>query len=77
MVQLIEKIKDTAGGFHSWWKSDVGIIRKPNNNIKLKPVQGEPKPMQEEAKPMQKISWFKKILNWLKVVFLKIKTKLC
>ena len=70
MVQLIEKIKDTAGGFHSWWKSDVGIIRKPNNNIKLKPVQGEPK-------PMQKISWFKKILNWLKVVFLKIKTKLC
>ena len=33
MVQLYEKIKDTAGGFHSWWKSDVGIIRKPNNKI--------------------------------------------
>ena len=33
MVQLYKRLKITAGGFHSWWESSVGIIRKPNNSI--------------------------------------------
>ena len=34
MVNLIEKIKDCPGGFHSWWISSVGIVRKPNSSVK-------------------------------------------
>jgi hypothetical protein len=32
-VQIYKVIKQTAGGFHSWVESNVGVIRKPNNKI--------------------------------------------
>ena len=34
-VEIYDIIKTTVGGFHSWVKSNVGIIRKPNNNIRI------------------------------------------
>ncbi len=30
-MEFIKKIKDTSGGFHSWWQTDKGVFRKPNN----------------------------------------------
>jgi hypothetical protein len=35
-VKIHKVLKETPGGFHSWVKSNVGIIRKPNNQIKIK-----------------------------------------
>ena len=32
-VQLLEIIKITAGGFHCWLKSTVGVIRKNNSDV--------------------------------------------
>lgn len=34
-VLIYRIIKRTAGGFHSWCESNVGKIRKPNNNIQI------------------------------------------
>jgi len=34
MIRIYKKIKDTPGGFYSWWESDVGIVKKPNSAIK-------------------------------------------
>ena len=30
-VEIYGKIRECSGGFHSWVRSSVGIIRKPNN----------------------------------------------
>lgn len=34
-VKLIKITKTCPGGFHSWVKSNIGIIRKPNSSIKI------------------------------------------
>lgn len=34
-VKIYDIIKQTAGGFHSWVRSDVGIIRKPNSELDI------------------------------------------
>lgn len=36
-VKIYKIIKKTAGGFHSWVETNIGIIRKPNNKIKIEP----------------------------------------
>ena len=33
MVRIDKIIKVTAGGFHCWVESDVGLIRKPNHAV--------------------------------------------
>ena len=68
MVQLLQKIKNTAGGFHSWWESDMGIIRKPNSKIFL---HFEPKPKIEKIEEIpKKKSWFQKFLEWIKKILI-------
>ncbi len=52
-VEIFKQIKTTAGGFHSWVLSNVGIIRKPNNKI----IIGK-----------EEISWWKRFWLWLKMV---------
>ena len=65
-VEIYEIIKITSGGFHSWCKSNVGIIRKPNINIsqslwnKFKRI--EPEKIVEQPKIVLK--WYHKIWNW-------------
>ena len=69
MVHLIEKIKDTAGGFHSWWKSDVGIIRKPNSSISTdKEIEEFEKDIVKKEEPVKetKLSFWKRLTNFFK-----------
>lgn len=73
MKAIISKIvKITAGKFHAWCESDVGIIRKPNGNI--------PKylwdiffnrEIKKIAKPI-KLKWYQKLWKW----FIKLLRKI-
>ena len=73
-VEIYKIIRRTAGGFHSWCESNVGRIRKPNQNIVvvkkkiLKPIRDfliERKWYQRVWK--QFYQWFIKLFKrWLK-----------
>ncbi len=63
-VEIYKVIKITAGGFHSWVKSNVGIIRKPNNKILL---HFEPTKEKVEEKPQTK-SWLQRFWEFVKKV---------
>ena len=59
MVKLIGKIKTTSGKYHSWWESDIGIIRKPNS-YKQKAQEIEPKVVEvkeETIMEAKKVLW--------------------
>ena len=63
MVQIYKIIKQTAGGFHSWVESSVGIIRKPNSEINLPEITPEIK----KAEP-KKRNWLVRLWEWVKKV---------
>jgi hypothetical protein len=67
MIKLLKKIKDTPGGFHEWWESDKGMVRKPKSSA----IKSEPK-VEETIKetiqePIMK-SIFKSKLFWLGII---------
>ena len=71
MVAIYNKIRNCSGvGFHGWYNSSIGIIRKPNGSVRSFNDKIEVK--QKTTTPEIKVSWFRKILNWLKVVVGKI-----
>ncbi len=35
MIQIYKKVKDCPGGFHSYFLTNIGIIRKPNASVKI------------------------------------------
>ena len=74
-------LRITAGGFHCWCDSDVGIIRKPNNVISdfiWDTFLGkEPKPIIKKEMTYrlkeEKLKWYKRIWRWVKSFFKKHK----
>ncbi len=69
-VQINKILRITAGRFHCWCDSNVGVIRKPTNAIsdflwdvflgkKLKTI------IKKELK------WYQKFWNWIKNLFTK------
>jgi hypothetical protein len=65
MIKLLKKIKDTPGGFHEWWESDKGMVRKPKSSA----IKSEPKVEEIEIikEPIMK-SIFKSKLFWLGII---------
>ena len=39
MITIFSIIKPTAGRFHSWVNSNVGVIKKPNNKIDIEEIK--------------------------------------
>ena len=80
-VKIYKTIKQTAGGFHSWCKSNVGVIRKPNSSIEcevpiifkeelIKQKEKEFVIAQELGVPLQQ-KWYLKAWIWIKSLFIK------
>ncbi len=66
-IQLYNKIKNTAGGFHSWFNSNVGRIRKPNMEVEFeKVIEVENK----QEKPS--LSWWQKVGEYIKGLISKL-----
>ena len=65
-VEIYNIKKITSGGFHAWYESNVGLIRKPTNNINLTERKVISTPISH--------SWFKRLLFYLKKLWQKIKT---
>jgi len=62
---IISKIlKMTAGHFHCWCDSNVGIIRKENKNIPLN-VWNDFIGIKKEKEPIIKLKWYQKL--WRKI----------
>lgn len=74
---LLSKIlKITPGGFHCWCDSNVGIVRKNNNEvpdflwdkfhgIKSRPIVSEPMiPIIRTENPSPK-KWYQRLWNWI------------
>ena len=51
-ANLYKKIKNTAGGFHGWYESDVGIIKKENKNYIFEKAQKS-----EPPKVVKPVDW--------------------
>jgi len=72
-IKIYNLIKQTAGGFHSWVDSSVGVIRKPNNKIdinendKIETWKGYDETF--DTKLGVKKSWFLRVWEWVKRVF--------
>ncbi len=64
MVQLIKKTKNTAGGFHSWWESNVGVIRKPNSSINISASQDKGDLGGHIIKEIQ-LKWYQRLWIWV------------
>lgn len=79
-VILSKILKITAGGFHCWCDSNVGIIRKPNHAVPKflwdTFLGQEPKesivnkpmiPIMRTEKPEEeKLKWYQRLQNWIK-----------
>ena len=63
-VQIYKMLKITAGGFHCWFESNVGVIRKPNNVIS-DDVWNAFFPKPEPIKVLE-LKWYQKFWNWIK-----------
>ncbi len=66
-VEIYKILKTTAGGFHSWCESNVGIIRKPNNKIKIGTKSLET--------IISKLKWYQKLWNFIKKICPNMKTQ--
>ena len=70
-VEIYDIKKRTAGGFHSWVNSNVGLIRKPNKDIpeitKIKKEEKEVGGVEDKRiKPVSiKLKWYQKVFNWI------------
>ena len=76
-VQISKILRITAGKFHCWVDSNVGIIRKPNHAIPKflwdtflgkKPETIVKKEMTYKLKE-EKLRWYQRFWYWLKNLF--------
>lgn len=60
---IYDKIRDCSKvGFHGWYNSSAGVIRKPNSEVKQKKTDVIIEPIEEYIKP----SLLKRIWYWIK-----------
>ena len=68
-ITIYKILKITAGGFHCWCESNVGVIRKPNNVISddvWNAFFGI-----EPGLEVSELKWYQKVWNWIKSLFNK------
>ena len=77
-VKIFKVIRITAGRFHCWYESDVGIIKKENKNIPQLvwemfhgKIKIEPRKIVEKPK----LRWYQRIFDWIYTIFQTIKSK--
>ena len=74
-VEIYKILRTTAGGFHSWCESNVGIIRKPNSairfmNVDISKSQDKGDLGGHIIKGVEpKLKWYQKVWNWLIKLF--------
>ena len=72
-VQISKILRITAGGFHSWCESNVGMVRKPNNVI----LEANENALSEDIidefwQKTEKVlepKWYQRLWNWIKSLF--------
>jgi len=65
-IKVFRVVKATAGRFHSWCNSNVGLIRKPNIFLR---EEIETKWDRVEPVLIPIISFIQKVINWIKKLF--------